>query len=217
MNTDKLTERLEKCYTGVVNDVMRSMGLRDYILPSYLSALIQDKVLAGPVFTITGQPSPGTDGHQTLLEWTGLLSKAKAGHIWVSQPNDTKVAHMGELSAETLQYKGIKGVVTDGFVRDVGFLRNMEFQTWSRGYTPADVVGYWLPTGFDIPIIIGQTVINPGDYLLADQDGIVVIPLSYIEQVLTQSEEAILKENKVRTAILDGTDPQEAYLQYGKF
>lgn len=217
MNIEEYSQRLEKCYTGVVNDVMRGMGLKNYILPAYLNSVLQDKVLAGPVFTITGQPSPGTDGHQTLLEWTGLLSKAKSGHIWVSQPNDLKVAHMGELSAETLQFKGIKGVVTDGHIRDVGFLRNLEFQTWSRGFTPADVVGYWLPTGFDVPIIIGDTVINPGDYLLADQDGIVIIPAQIISDVLDQSEEAIQKENKVRTAILQGTDPQEAYLEFGKF
>jgi len=217
MSIEQFTARLENCYTGVVNDVMRTMGLRDYILPSYLNELIQGKVLAGPVFTITGQPSPGADGHQTLLEWTGLLSKSKPGYIWVSQPNDTKVAHMGELSAETLHYKGVKGVVTDGFIRDVGFIKNLGFQAWSRGFTPADIVGYWLPTGFDVPIMIGATAIFPGDYLLADQDGVVIIPSKQIETVLTLSEEAIQQENKVRTAILEGTDPQEAYLQYGKF
>ncbi len=211
------TARLEKCYTGVINDVMRGIGLSDYILPSDIRPLISGKVIAGPVFTITGQPSPATDGHQTLLEWTGLLSKAKEGHIWVSQPNDSKVAHMGELSAETLMSKGIKGVVTDAFIRDVGFIRKMDFQVWSKGFTPADVVGYWLPTGFDVPIIIGRTTIHPGDYLLADEDGVIIIPKDRIEEILEQSEEAIQKENKVRTAILEGVDPQQAYLKYGKF
>jgi 4-hydroxy-4-methyl-2-oxoglutarate aldolase len=217
MKNTNYSKRLENCYTGVVNDVMREMAIKNYILPSHFRSTLQDKVLAGPVFTITGQPSPDTNGHQTLLEWTGLLSKSKSGHIWVSQPNDSKVAHMGELSAETLQSKGVKGAVVDGLIRDVGFIRNLEFQVWSKGHTPADVVGYWLPTGFDVAIIIGSTTIYPGDYLLADQDGIIIIPSQIISQVLDKSEEAIQKENQVRGAILDGVDPQEAYIKYGKF
>ncbi len=60
--------------------------------------------------------------HETLLAWTGLLSQAPAGSIWVSQPNDRVVAHMGELSAETLKNKGVRGCVADGFIRDVNFL-----------------------------------------------------------------------------------------------
>jgi 4-hydroxy-4-methyl-2-oxoglutarate aldolase len=214
---DRLSERLGRCYTGVVHDVMRAMGLRDFTLPPELRPLFPELRLAGPAFTIDGRVDPRADAHETLLAWTGLLSKAKAGHIWVSQPNDRVVAHMGELSAETLKNKGVLGCVADGYVRDVDFLIAMGFQTWSRGFTPRDIVGYWLPRAVDVDIRIGDVTVAPGDYLLGDRDGLVRVPRARIEDVLDQAETAIATENKVRTAILAGVDPQQAYLEHGKF
>jgi 4-hydroxy-4-methyl-2-oxoglutarate aldolase len=214
---ESLTERLSRCYTGVIHDVMRGMGLRDFTFPPELRPLVSDAPLAGPVFTVLGKVDPKADAHQTLVEWTGLLSKAKPGHIWVSQPNDRVVAHMGELSAETLKNKGVLGCLVDVYVRDVRFMRDMGFQTWSRGYTPRDIVGYWLPAGFDVEITIGDVRVGPGDYLVADLDGAIRIPKGQVEEVVTQAEAAIATESKVRAAILDGVDPQEAYLRFGKF
>jgi regulator of RNase E activity RraA len=214
---ESLTERLGRCYTGVVHDVMRGMGLRDFTFPPELRPLFPETPLAGPVFTVLGKVDPNADAHSTLVAWTGLLSKAKPGHIWVSQPNDRVVAHMGELSAETLKNKGVLGCVVDGYVRDVRFLVEMGFQTWSRGHTPRDIVGYWLPAGFDVEITIGEVRLAPGDYLIADMDGAIRIPRAIVDDVVTQAEGAIATESKVRSAILDGVDPQEAYLRFGKF
>ena len=69
----------------------------------------------------------------------------------------------------------------------------------------------------DVPIRIGETDIHPGDYLLADRDGTGVLPQAGAEEIVTAAEAAMQTENKVRRAILDGMDPQEAYLKYGKF
>jgi regulator of RNase E activity RraA len=124
---------------------------------------------------------------------------------------------MGELSAETLKNKGVLGCVADGFVRDVDFLIDMQFQTWSRGHTPRDIVGYWLPKGFDVDVRIGDVVVSPGDYVIGDRDGLIRVPRAIVEDVVAKAETAIATENKVRTAILAGVDPQEAYLQFGKF
>lgn len=214
---DPITERLSTCYSGVVHDVMRAMGLANFILPREITPLMPEKTLCGPVFTIEGCSDKTADPHQTLLDWTGLLSKAKPGHIWVSQPHDDTIAQMGELSAETLQRKGVLGCVLDGGARDTHFLMDLGFQTWRRFHTPRDVVGRWRPTGFDVPIHIGDVLIQPGDYLLGDRDGMVRVPRALAAEVTEKSVEAMQTENKVRTAILAGTDPQEAYLQYGKF
>jgi 4-hydroxy-4-methyl-2-oxoglutarate aldolase len=217
MDEAELTRRLSACYTGIVHDVMRGMGLKNFTLPPELRPILPNAVLAGPVFTIEGRVDPLADAHHTLVEWTGLLSKAKPGHIWVSQPNDRTVAHMGELSAETLKGKGVLGCVVDGYVRDVRFLIDMDFQTWSRGFTPRDIVSYWLPSGFDVPITIEGVVLHPGDFLLADRDGAVRIPTDIVETVIAQAEAAMSTENDVRKAILEGMDPQQAYLSFGKF
>jgi 4-hydroxy-4-methyl-2-oxoglutarate aldolase len=93
----------------------------------------------------------------------------------------------------------------------------MGFQTWSRGFTPRDIVGYWLPSGFDVPIMIGDVQIRPGDFLLADRDGTVRVPRDIALNVAQQAEAAVATESEIRKAILEGVDPQQAYLRFGKF
>jgi regulator of RNase E activity RraA len=212
-----ITDRLEACYTGVVHDVMRAMGLTGFTLPPALRPILPERAMAGPAFTILGKVDRSADPHETLLAWTGLLSKAPAGSIWVCQPNDDQVAHMGELSAETLKNKGVRGCVVDGFARDVNFLLDLGFQTWCRGYTPRDIVGYWLPVATEIGIEIGGVSIDSGDYLVGDRDGLIRVPKAQVEDIVEKSEAAIATESLVRKAILEGIDPQQAYLRYGKF
>lgn len=217
MTDTALSDRLAACYTGVVHDVMRMMGRRDFVLPPELRPILPAQAMAGPAFTIEGEVVENGDAHQTLLAWTGLLSQAPAGSIWVSQPNDRVVAHMGELSAETLKNKGVRGCVADGFIRDVNFLLDIGFQAWCRGFTPRDIVGHWLPKATNVPITIGDVTIAPGDYLVGDRDGLIRVPQADVAAVVAQAEAAMATESLVRKAILAGTDPQEAYLRYGKF
>jgi 4-hydroxy-4-methyl-2-oxoglutarate aldolase len=217
MDQAELTSRLGACYTGVVHDVMRAMGLKHFTLPPEIRPILPETTLAGPIFTIEGGVDTNADPHRTLLEWTGLLSKAKPGHVWVSQPNDLVVAHMGELSGETLKNKGVLGCLVDGYVRDASFLLEMGFQTWCRGFTPRDIAGYWLPSGFDVPIRIGEVTLRPGDYLVADRDGAICIPREIAPKVVEEAEAAVSTESQIRKAILEGVDPQQAYLRFGKF
>jgi regulator of RNase E activity RraA len=215
--TEEITQKLGSCYSGVVHDIMRAMGLRNFTLPVEITPLMPEKTLCGPAFTIEGRLDDTADGHQTLLEWTGLLSKAKSGHIWVCQPHTHDLAQMGELSAETLQKKGVLGCVLDGHARDTNFLIDIGFQTWRRGHTPKDIVGRWLPTATDIAIQIEDVCINPGDFLLGDRDGMVRVPREIVQDVTEKSITAMQTESKVREAIMQGVDPQQAYLEFGKF
>lgn len=215
--SDEISDRLAKCYTGVVHDIMRAMGLRDFTLPPELRPILPAMAMAGPAFTIQGKVDPTADPHETLLAWTGLLSQCPAGHIWVNQPADRTVAHMGELSAETLRDKGVRGCVADGLVRDVDFMIELGFQTWCRGYTPRDIVGWWLPAATNVEIRIGEVDIRPGDYMVGDRDGLIRVPKDIVMDVIEKAETAIGTESAIRTAIRDGMDPQEAYLKYGKF
>jgi 4-hydroxy-4-methyl-2-oxoglutarate aldolase len=212
-----LVDRLAKTYTGVIHDVMRAMGLRDFTLPPEIRPLNPDQVLAGVIATVSGKVDSSADPHQTLLGWTGLLSKARADTVLICQPNDSTVAHMGELSAETLKLKGVRGYVADGGCRDVDFILKLGFPVWCRYLTPRDIVGYWLPESFDQPITIGEVTIHAGDLVLGDRDGMVILPQARAEEIVSAAETAIGTENLVRKAILEGVDPQEAYLKYGKF
>ena len=215
--SDKTREKLATCYASIVHDILRARGMKNFTLPKEIVPLMPEKRLCGPVFTIEGRIDETADPHETLLAWRGLLSKAKSGPVWLSQPHNHIIAQMGELSAETLQKKGVLGCVLDGGIRDTDFLLKIGFQSWARFHTPRDLVGIWLPTGFDVPIHIGDVYIRPGDYLLGDRDGMVRIPCEIVEEITDQSIEAMQTENKVRTAILEGMDPQEAYLAFRKF
>ncbi|MEM9138734.1 MAG: RraA family protein [Pseudomonadota bacterium] len=217
MTDDALSDRLARCYTGVVHDVLRKMGERDFTLPPRLRPLMPERAMAGPAFTIEGQVNPEADPHETLLAWTGLLSRCPPGHLWVNQPNDNQIAHMGELSAETLRDKGVRGAVLDGMIRDADFLIDLGFQTWGSGFTPRDIVGWWLPRAWEVEIRIGDVVIAPGDYLVGDRDGLVRVPKARVEDVIAAAEADIATESAIRTAIRAGMDPQQAYLKHGKF
>jgi len=210
-------DRLEKCYSGAVYDVLRSMGLPNQILPRTIRPLDPSRSLAGRIFTFSGYADHTVDGHTTLLEWTRMLSKAPEGSVVVCQPNDDTLAHMGELSAETFVYKGVRGYLCDGGCRDSVRILETGLRVWSRYFTPRDVVGRWVPDRFGEPVVIGGVTIRTGDYLMADRDGALVIPEEQIEEVVEKVEEVLRTENKVRTAILEGIDPVEAYLKYRKF
>jgi len=172
---------------------------------------------AGRVFTVAGEIDRSVSAHVTLVEWTGLLSKAPKDCVIVCQPNDDTIAHMGELSAEVLQYRGIRGYIVDGGARDTESICRIGFPTFCRYTVPIDVVGVWLPMSLGEPIKIGDVEFISGDYIIADPDGVVRIPGEMAEDVTAAAEEVMNTENLVRTAILAGVDPQEAYLRYGKF
>lgn len=214
---DGYGERLENCYSGAVYDVLRSMGYPDQILPRTIRPLDPQRPLAGRIFTVSGHANFTVDGHTTLLEWTKMLSRAPQGSVVVCQPNDDTLAHMGELSAETFVYKGVKGYLCDGGCRDTVKIEQTGLRVWFRYHTPRDVVGRWVPDGFAEPIVIGGVSIRTGDYLMADRDGALIVPQEIVEEVTLKVEEVLRTENKVRTAILQGVDPVEAYLQFRKF
>ena len=208
---------LQNCYTSVVHDVLRGLGRRNFTLPQRLRPLNPEGVLTGPAFTVEGRLEDTADAHQTLLAWTGLLSKAPKGHIWTAQPHNHSLAQMGELSAETLLRKGVLGCVVDGGLRDTNFILQLGFPCWGVFHTPRDVVGAWLPTATDTPILMDDVQVRPGDWLHGDRDGMVCIPVEVLTEVVEKSVAAMATENLVSRAILDGMDPQDAYLKYGKF
>jgi len=212
-----LAQRLEQCYTGAVYDVMRNMGYINQLLPNQIRPINLDHKIAGPIFTIAGHIDRSLDKDTSLVKWCEMLSKAPSGHVLICQPNDDTVAHMGELSAETLTYKGIKGYIVDGGCRDSGFIEALEFPVYCNYFTPRDVVSTWCTTSLGESISIGGVNIHTGDYVLADRDGIIIIPKDIIADVILLTEKVMTTENLVRKAILSGTDPVEAYLKFKKF
>jgi 4-hydroxy-4-methyl-2-oxoglutarate aldolase len=212
-----LSGRLEQCYTGAVYDVMRDFGMKNCVLPHPIRAIDPGTRLAGRAFTMQGRPDPNCAVHESVLRWTEFLSVAPEGHVVVCQPQDHSLALMGELSAETLHLRGVRGYIVDGGCRDNAFIRKLDFPVFARFQTPRDIAGAWTLESLGQPIEMEGVQIRTGDFVLADIDGIVVVPEQQADAVLGEVEKVMNTENIVRNAILGGVSPKEAYLRYGKF
>ncbi|MDA1101107.1 MAG: RraA family protein [Proteobacteria bacterium] len=212
-----LTKRLEKLYASAVYDVMNGMGHSNCVLPPGIKALDAAHRLAGQVETMNGDYSEDKDAGETLLAWATVLSKAPSGKVLICQPNTYEVALMGELSAETLNYRGVRGYIVDGGCRDVPFLLRNDFPVFCRFNTPKDICKRWIAESMGEPIDIGGVRISSGDYVLADIDGVVIIPQDMAEAVVAATEAVASTETAMRDAILGGMDPVDAYRKFDTF
>ena len=214
---NSLSDRLAQCYSGAVYDVLRERGITDTILPHAIKGVDPKKKLAGQIWTCSGVIDTTLTKDESMLSWTGMLSEAPSDSVIICQPNDGTIAHMGELSAEVLKYKGVRGYIVDGGCRDVDFIIDLEFPVFCKYKTPSDVVSRWKVETMGDPIKIGNLVINSGDYVIGDIDGVVIIPSEIAKEVVKEVEEYINTENSLRKEILSGVDPKEAYLKYRIF
>jgi len=214
---DALTLRLRACYSGAVHDVLRSLGVERIVLPPAIKAIAPGTRLAGPVWTVAGHIDRTRSRDETLRGWCTLLAKAPRGHVVVCQPHNHEIALMGELSAQTLQARGVLGYVVDGGSRDTELVLAQGFPVFCAFLTPSDIVECWIPDRYGEPVTIGDVTIATGDYLLGDRDGVVVIPRACAEEAVARTEEVVATESEMRRALIAGMDPVEAYNRYGKF
>ena len=214
---DKLTERLSKCYASAVHDVLREKGFGNCVLPPEIQALERGQKLFGEIFTVSGHIDYTLSRHESLLLWSQVLSKVPKKKVIVCQPNTHSVALMGELSARALMVKDTVGYLMDGHCRDVEEIIEAKFPVFCRLSTAADIVERWKYDTLGQPITIGSVTICSGDYIIADMDGAVIIPKEVAEEVITKTEQVMLTESEMRKAILNGMDPEQAYLKFRKF
>jgi 4-hydroxy-4-methyl-2-oxoglutarate aldolase len=213
-----LIERLAAIpYTGAISDILDEMGFTGQVLPHEIQAIQPGQIVAGRALTVLGEPAPGRERDDYFLPFLTMLGSIRPGDVVVSQPNDCSVAHFGELSAETAKSRGGAGVVVYGGLRDIDYILKLGFPAFSRYTTPLDIVGRWRLADFNVPVTIGRTRIDPGDYVLGDRDGVLIIPQRAAEEVIAKAEEVIHTENLVRKAILEGMHPVEAYEKFGRF
>ena len=212
-----LKKRLSKCYASAVHDVLREKGYGNCVLPPEIQALERGQKLFGEIFTVSGHIDYTLSRHESLLLWSQVLSKVPKKKVVVCQPNTHSVALMGELSARALMVKDTVGYLMDGHCRDVEEIIEAKFPVFCRLSTAADIVERWKYDTLGQPITIGSVTICSGDYIIADMDGAVIIPKEVAEEVITKTEQVMLTESEMRKAILNGLDPEQAYLKFRKF
>ncbi len=214
-----LAERAAKLYTGAITDVLDELGERGRTLPSNLLPLREGTRLAGPAFPVEGVPAVQLERDASIRGLLTMFGEVPSHHVVVYQTHDeaSTAAHLGELSAISLRARGCVGAVIDGGCRDIELILAEEFPVFCRYRTPADAVPRWQIEHWNTPVTIGSVRIEPGDYVVADRDGIVVIPAALLDEAIERAEEVVATENEIRTAVRNGVAPLEAYDQYGIF
>jgi len=216
--TADLASRLDAVYTAAVADILDRRGLRTQTLPPDLVPLRPGMRLAGPVYPIKGRAAPGADYDASIRTVLEMLGSVPAGHVSVYESCDRESAHLGELSVISLKSRGVVGAVLDGGCRDVELIAREGFPVFTRYTTPQDGVGRWEVVAHgDVEIEIGGVRLRRGDWILADADGIVVIPAAVALDVVAEAEEKVATENEIRVAVRAGTLPLDAFEQYGTF
>ncbi len=216
--TAELARRFASVYTGALTDVLDRHGYLQQTLPSAIAALQPGMRLAGPVYPVLGRPHPGHDYDTSIRLLLEMLGSVPPAHVAVYQSNDRACAHLGELSATSLASRGCAGAVIDGGARDVDFILREGFPVFSRYVTPQDCVSRWeLLAHGHVTIVVGGVRVAPGDWIVGDRDGVVVVPGERVEDLLGEAEEKVATENQIREAVRRGTLPLDAYERHGTF
>jgi regulator of RNase E activity RraA len=217
--SDNLPRRYARIYTAAITDVMDEMGLQRQTLPSAIQPLTADMRAAGWAFTARGRPHRGTprDRDETLRRFLKMLGAVPADSVLVLAANDHVAAHFGELSAEWFRARKVRGAVVDGATRDVQSIARIRFPTFVRYRTPQDSVPRWRVSDWGQPVTIGGVRVSLGDIVVADLDGVVVVPRRVAQEVLVRCEKLVGTENQVRRAVRRGMAPLTAYEKFGRF
>ncbi len=147
----------------------------------------------------------------TVLCWPGdnlmihvAVEQCRPGDVLVVATNSPSTDGLfGELFATALQRRGVRGVVLGCGVRDVADLRNMRFPVWSRAVSAQGTVKA-TPGAVNVPIVLGGQTVRPGDVVVADDDGVTLVPRGDVGRALTASQARVDKEAAARAAFQDG-------------
>lgn len=213
----ELCDRYEALYTGVIADVLDERGFMDQVLDPGIEPIDPALTTAGAAFPVVGRANRSVDGDEQIRRFLEMLGDAPADSVVVYETRDDASAHIGELTTTALANAGCRGAVLDGGTRDTAFIREQGFPVFTRFKTPADSVPRWEVLDWDARATVGGVAIEPGDVVVGDVDGVVVVPREVAGDVLREAEAMVDTEDALRAAIRDGADPLAAYEEYGTF
>jgi 4-hydroxy-4-methyl-2-oxoglutarate aldolase len=192
----ELIRRLTRLGTGAVCDALVAVGLPSQVLACDLKPIRQDMVVAGPAFTLKGFPDRFGDielRRRRLRMFTDMRALVCPVVDVRDCTGDTQVAHYGEMNAVVGRACGAIGALVDGGCRDTGLLLHMDFPVICRYLTPVEAYRRWSYYEWQVPITLRgasttAVLVTPGDFVLADIDGSLVIPQQGVTAVLTEAE-----------------------------
>lgn len=215
---DDLVERYSNVYTGAVIDIFQEMGYHNQWLGRECKCVtrhLKREAVAGFAFTIQWIADPEPDERdKPAARMVG--SYPKNSMIVVDTGTDQVSGFWGELATTICLRNGVRGAVINGGAKDIGFVREMDFPIFAKFTSPVDGFVYSRLRGWQIPIWWNDILIRPWDMLLADADGVLVIPYEIAEDVLVETEKRSKSEDETRDLLVGGEDPVEASTKTGR-
>lgn len=207
-------EKADRLFTAVVLDALDGIGLKNQspdcpILPQTLRKPVIG--IAKPLLWIDfAYEDPGT--YDLELKAVDAIRPNEVVVCATSQSRRSGI--WGELLTTAAMTRGARGVVTDGTVRDVDRMTEMEFPVYACGTCAYDSWNRQKVVDYDVAIEIGGVKVQPGDIIIADVDGVAVVPVAAADDVLAAALEKVENENDFRRAVKAGMPLAEAYSKF---
>ena len=210
-----MLERLRRLYPAVVSDCLDRVGYRHQVMRPHIRPLYPQAHLVGFAMTVhcvevDALPENEDDYYKGELQ---AVDSLRAGDVMVV--STCHGSYWGELLATASRYRGAVGIVADAYTRDTDRLVEMQFPTFVAGILASDSLGRIDIDQIQVPVDCGGGTVRPDDLVLADFDGVVVVPSEVAGEVITRAEEKVSGENLVREKLADGMPVWEAFRTYG--
>lgn len=188
-----VVDRLADVGTATVHEAMGRIG---YVGP-FLRPIQQDTKIAGSAVTVLSHP-----GDNVMIH--AAVEVCQPGDVLVVA-NTAPSTHgmFGELLATSLLTRGVRGLVIDAGVRDTADLRSMGFPVWTQHVSCQGTVKA-TPGSVNVPVVLGGVVVQPGDVVCADDDGVVIVERERAEWALERSQDRLDREAAMRARLATG-------------
>jgi regulator of RNase E activity RraA len=205
----------EHFYSAVVCDVLDRMGLKNQSPRVALRPLTAQGVLVGRCKTTLWADMAHEDPRPYELE-LAAVDGCKADDVLIAAAGGTTRSGLwGELLSTAARRSGCVGAIIDGAVRDIVKMTAMAFPVYARGTCIYDSRDRNRVIDLDVPVEIDGVRFSPGDLVIADLDGVVVVPRAVEGDVVRAAWEKVHTENEIRTAIAGGMTAGEAFRRFG--
>lgn len=207
----KFRSRLEKLSTTNLSDAMDKIGLRGAV--TGVRPLFGMPRICGRAMTIK-VTAAGMTRSKHHLGIEAIAAAEEGDLIVIDNHGDVQNNCWGEILSCAAKKKGLSGVVIDGAARDVDECQKMDFPVFARAVVPITARGRIMQEDFNCMIRLGDVQVRPGDVLTGDVNGVVVIPAEKTEEVVSEAERIMAKEESMKNDIMAGMDILEVDAKY---